>query len=611
MPVVRMPDGTNVSFPDDMPKEEIRGLIASKFPEVAQPKAEEDTFQRSTILPLGKDTKTGEISLAVPGIIKDAYESGKAALTLPGRAMSGEMQVMGPDGNVTPQAIAEGLNFAMWGTPASPASNIAPAAAKMARPKPDGLKVAEAGQRLGVDLPRAATSDMMGVQQVGKNLTSIPIAGTPLRQASEKAIGQVDDAARTIQQGYGSGSVQKAGSAAREGLTTYAKETIPARVGTKYDAVDSLVSPNVLSPLRETTKAATDILGRRSNAKLGSSKAVDMVRQALETKDGLNYQGIKDLRSAVGELLDDPAKLAASGAGEKELKRVYAALSDDLRGAVLRGGGEKALSAFERANTFAAKKFAEREALQKILGRQTSDEGIFEKIKAMAGSTSRADMNGLVRARGAVGKETWDELASAVISNLGRDTSGNFSPERFITGYGKLSKTGKHMLFNSTGKADLAKSLDDIATVSQRFKRLDQFANPSGTAQNMAPYLLGAGAVIDPTTVLTSVGGGRVLSSMLAKPVSAKKIAAWAKAYEQAAAKPGAATSSLLAAKAEILAAEIAAESGTPALASQIAPLISRIGSVPADQRNENNRAQENKQGRVKEKPRQLAPNEI
>lgn len=33
MPIVKMPDGTQVQFPDDMPREEIRGLIQSKFPD--------------------------------------------------------------------------------------------------------------------------------------------------------------------------------------------------------------------------------------------------------------------------------------------------------------------------------------------------------------------------------------------------------------------------------------------------------------------------------------------------------------------------------------------------------------------------------------------------
>ncbi len=37
MPTVMMPDNTPVFFPDDMPKEQIAGMIASKFPEVAKP----------------------------------------------------------------------------------------------------------------------------------------------------------------------------------------------------------------------------------------------------------------------------------------------------------------------------------------------------------------------------------------------------------------------------------------------------------------------------------------------------------------------------------------------------------------------------------------------
>jgi hypothetical protein len=36
MPIVQMPDGTQVQFPDDMPDDQIRGLILQKFPEVAQ-----------------------------------------------------------------------------------------------------------------------------------------------------------------------------------------------------------------------------------------------------------------------------------------------------------------------------------------------------------------------------------------------------------------------------------------------------------------------------------------------------------------------------------------------------------------------------------------------
>src|SRR5690349_2096418 len=36
MPIVGMPDGTQVQFPDDMLPDQIKGLIASKFPQETQ-----------------------------------------------------------------------------------------------------------------------------------------------------------------------------------------------------------------------------------------------------------------------------------------------------------------------------------------------------------------------------------------------------------------------------------------------------------------------------------------------------------------------------------------------------------------------------------------------
>lgn len=618
MPVVRMPDGTQVRFPDDMPAEQIRGLIASKFPDVvpkaqpeAAPTAGPDETYRGTILPFEKNMRTGETSLAVPGLLKGAYESARAAFTLPGRAMRGEIQMNDAAGNATPEVIGEGLNFALWASPTSVASNLPSKVAPTVKPKPEGLQVAEAAKRLGVDLPRAATSDRVSVQQAGKTLTNIPLGGTPLRKASEQAISQLDDAALRVQQGYGAGNVASAGSAAREGITTHAKEVLPAKVGARYDAVDALVTPNVVTPLTQTGRVAGEILAKRENAKIaGNSQAVNLIRRAVAEKDGLNYQGIKDLRTAIGEFVDDPAKIAASGVSAQEIKRIYGALTDDLRNAVQRSGGDDAVAAFERANTYAAKKFAERADLQKVLGKQASDEGIFAKIEAMAGSTSRADQNGLLKVRGAVGKEGWDEISSAVISKMGRDADGRFSPDRFLTSYGKLSPSGKSALFRTTGKKDLANSLDDLAIVSRRFKQLNQFANPSGTAQSAITGAAGFGILAEPTTTISTVVGSRVLSNILAKPTSAKKLAQWAKAYEQAAVKPGVQTQALLEARAKVLAIDLAAETGAPSAVKQITQAISGVGRVPAEPQDNGNGAQEYQGDRPQGQPRMLLPNE-
>ena len=36
MPIVKMPDGANVSFPADMPADQIRGMILQKFPDAGK-----------------------------------------------------------------------------------------------------------------------------------------------------------------------------------------------------------------------------------------------------------------------------------------------------------------------------------------------------------------------------------------------------------------------------------------------------------------------------------------------------------------------------------------------------------------------------------------------
>jgi hypothetical protein len=552
------------------------------------------------ILPLSKDAE-GNVSFdSNAGIVGTI----KRAVTLPGEVMAGQIDPTSDEG------IARATDFAGVFSPMSPAAGTGKAIAAAApRPAPSqGMEAAAAAGRLGVDLPRAVTSDSAAVQQTGKILSNVPIGGTPLRTASKTAIDQIGDAATRVQEGFGSGNVANAGAAARQGVTDYAKKTLPGRVKEAYDGVDALITQNVTTPLSETAKVATDIASRRTNAKLPESGAVKVVQDALAQKDGLNYQGIKDLRTNVRELLDNPQSLTASGFSQNELDNIYKGLTADLKSAVARSGGEKASAAFESANQLAAKTAREREALQKVLGKDASDERVFDKITAMANSNSRGDRVAMARVRGAVSDETWNDLASGVISKLGRDADGNFSPDRFVTGWGKLSQEGKSQLFG--GKKELSSSLDDIATVSRQFKTLNQYANPSGTGQSVigASYL--SGALLDPTTVVGSVVGARVLSSIMSKPTSARALAAYTKAYQRQAVAPTAQSTQLLENTSRALAAYIGHETGDPAIAQQIFPSIAGVRQVPADQRDENDRQPERQNEGEGQQLRVLMPNE-
>lgn len=549
--------------------------------DVEPPPESSDKYDRSMLLPVSRNRETGEIEFATPGLVKGLIESGTAAITAPGRAMRGELDVTGDDGSVTPEAIEEALNMAVWGTPAA-AGRVPLGPKAAAKPKSEGLEVAEAAARQGIDMPVAAVSDKIAVQQAGKTVSDIPLAGAPLRKASDKAIGSLDDAMRKLEQGFGTGSSASAGAMVRSDVASHAKTVLPDRVSALYDAVDKLVQPNVVTQLMKTRKVAGDIVAGRKNAMLpGDSKAVAMIAKAANSPQGLNYEGIKNLRTTVGELVDDPQKLAASGMSGGELKRIYGALTEDLQASVSKNG-KPALKAWQDANSFAAKSTAERKSLQKVIGRDRSDEGIVESLHRMAGSTSTADITRLKQARGAVSKETWDELSSAVLAKMGRDAEGNFSPDRFMTAYGRLSKDGKSVLFNSTGKKELASALDDIATVSKRFKQLKQFSNPSGTGQTVLTGSIGFGLAVDPLTTLSSVAGGRVLANLLSKPATAKKVASWTAAYERAARLQYQSSYKLLENRTKALSAIVAAERGTAI------PILRKSDDAIADQENQN-----------------------
>ena len=592
----------------DMPVQDFNakiGLAPQPAPTVEQ------GFDRATILPMGKDRATGEISMAVPGLLKGLFDSGVQAVTAPGRAMSGELQVMGADGSVSPEAIQEGVNFAGWASPASPASGLSRAAAKVTPPPQlgEGQQAALAAQRLGVDLPRAAASDRVAVQQMGKALTNVPIGGTPLRKASETAIQQLDDAAMRVQQGFGAGDVAKAGSLVRQGVRDYSANTLDDLVSQKYDVVDNLVKADVKAPLAATKGRVNALLASRQSAALPSEgSAAAIVKQAIDRPEGLTYEGVKRLRTEVGQMLKNP-QMAPAGTSQDELRSLYGSLSDDLRNVVKTAGGEKAVKAFEEANTFAAKTIEEQKVLDKIIGPQ-SDEGLFSSIQAMAGSNSRANVQSLMRVRKAVSPETWNEISSAVISKMGRDPDGNFTPDRFITAYGKLSENGKALLFKGNGNKELASSLDDIATVSRRFKQLNQFANPSGTGQTIIGGSYIPALWVEPTTLISSVATSRALSSMMAKPTSAKKLAEWAKAYEKAVAAPTPANSNMLGVRAKVLALAVANDAGNPSMFDKLLAPLSVPQKVKAGPENGPGLMELPQDGQPNN-PRMLLPNEL
>lgn len=549
---------------------------------------EKDLSYSSKLLPFSRDAK-GEVSFdSDAGLLGSV----KRALTLGNDVATGQVPLRNEDGDLSDDLIKRSLEAVSVATPRTAGTIMRPRPVASAPVGPAANPVIEASERIGVQVPRAASTDNMTIQRAGQTLANIPGVGNSLKKASENAITQIGDAAERTATGYsraGTPSAQQAGGVLKEGIENYIGPVTSARSQKAYDAVDGLVNEKATAPLAATAAKVAEIAAQREAAGLPPSAASKIVEGAITRDGGLNYQGTKLLRQRVGEMLNSgplPADISGS-----ELKQVYSSLTNDLKNIVQTSGGEKGLAAFERANKYHRLVSERRENLSRLL-KTTSEEGALEKILASASSSSRSDVALLTQARKALPRDEWGDIASTAVGRLGKGGKDNtFSADRFVTDYSKLSKEGKAVLFGSTGNQAHARALDDIATVAGRFKELQKFANPSGTGQT----LLGGGAIAavvsEPVTAITTLLGAAAASKVLSTPATARSMAQWSRAYEAAVTRPATATKQAYEHASRRLAITMGADLGLSTYVQQIMRALQ--GAIPAG-------ADENQNGGVR-----------
>lgn len=511
-----------------------------------------------------RDPKSGKVvptDKATQVILLDPADN---KLKVYGRSEGTDEGVLSSAGRLLSTGLASGA-------PTARASQAAAPVVEVVQELKPGQQVIAAADRLSatgapVQVPRAVATDNMATQQAGAAISNVPVAGTPLVKAAERTIEQLGTKADEVAHGFGdASSVAQAGDKARTSIKNWITGESADNATKLYGRVDELIHPEVKTSLESTRGVIADIAAKRSAAALPSGKATDAVLDAVQRSEGLTYEGVKTLRTNIGEMLK--GGILPEGTSGKELQKIYGALSKDLEASVQNSGGAAATEAFNRANKYYSLVSDRRAALAKIVGADGNApaETVFDRLTAMAGSSSRSDIARLMQARKAAGSETWNEMASTVVTRLGRDVEGDFSPQRFTTAYGKMSQAGRDVLFRTTGKGDLASHLDDIAKVSSRFKELQKFANPSGTARAGLGGLIGTGAVVNPLITLKTVVGGRILATMLAKPATAASVAKWAKANEVLVMSPSPARISALNSASRNLINTIGAKNLTPA----------------------------------------------
>ena len=407
-----------------------------------------------------------------------------------------------------------------------------------------GQEAVEAARRVGTTLPRGYSSDAKLVQMATQGVRQSPIAGGTIENAIERTTSGLDEAVNAIETSLGRTTPVSAGTAAKDALVEWIGPRSAQYLDKLYTAVDSAVSPNAITPLTRTAAALRTINARRSAAKAEPSALANDLADAV--KSGLDYDSIKWWRTTIGQQLS--GKVAPQWP-EAELKQVYGALTDDLRQSIARSAGNAGVRLWERANSEASRIAKSRKALATIIGERgdVPAEKVIDKLAGFASTASRGDVVALGRARQVMNQAEWNQVASALIAKLGRNVEGSFTPDRFVTAWGKLSPQAENLLFTPQHRA----ALNDIAMVSSRMKQVGAFANRSNTARGI--FTLGglgglgvAGSALTPGSSLNSpeglaraaVGGAAVpltVALLLSRPAGASAAARYLNAVYRAA----------------------------------------------------------------------------
>lgn len=297
-------------------------------------------------------------------LLRGIGSSVASGVTLPHDVMTGQAQI--PSSGAVPGSVPFGdansagprvADLAGLAAPISPVSRMGggwmtglPSEGTGALPAMSpALEANIAARNIGVDLPKAIGTDSSFTRFMGQVSNKMP-GGGPMQDRIGTALRQTGDAVATAgEMAGGAADPMAAGQGFKTGIETSFKPAIKARVGEAYDAITQHIDPNFTRPLDATQGAIADIVSRRiASGEADPGKAIKTVIGGATRPGGLTFEGVKDLRTRIGEMLD--TGIFPEGMSQHELRRVYGSLSDDLKATVQAGGGDQAMAAFNKAN---------------------------------------------------------------------------------------------------------------------------------------------------------------------------------------------------------------------------------------------------------------------
>ena len=305
MPIVRMPDGVKVRFPEDMPEEQIRDMIASKFPEVVQKTKTQPAVSKNE-----KVEWTPERQAILDEVKANMPEKSSALRDF------GEGFIKGVSGGIERLASGATLGAYDW------ASDKLGLGAKERKKELYDLtgttgKVIGTGLEIigevapGAGIAKATTAGLKAIPKVGAGVAKV--ASIPLSGGIESAIqtGFDTDSLRGVASGFGYGAALSGIIGGGLGLGRNLFSTRTATKGVKGGLENAVKSSSGARLLSRGVGASDDV--------------ASMIRkQGQEALEETNKRTLKALDTAIGQRTSVSDEMAKA-------KRAYADFIDNQK----------------------------------------------------------------------------------------------------------------------------------------------------------------------------------------------------------------------------------------------------------------------------------------
>jgi hypothetical protein len=366
-------------------------------------------------------------------------------------------------------------------------------------------------EQVVADFERLGTTPTVGqatgrrAQSVEQMLSNYPGGAGRIAQFGEQQQAAIGGKVEQIAEGLSRATPTTAGKAIERGAESFRESTIGFGKGSKasklYEEADKFigknhtVAPNNTMAFLEEITTPIPGLERTSRSTMITSPEMqsiaddlmaDMSNLAQQGKQGFSYEGMKALRSRIGNAIG--SSLFNPNVDTAQLRRMYGLLSQDIAESL--AGNPKALSSLKRADLFYNKAMQRMDEVAKVVDKNGGGEVIFNAL--VSGVKDGATR--LTSVMRSLPLEAKKDVTAAVIRRMGTAKEGKgasdifadqFSTETFLTNYNKLSKEAKMALFGQAqyGKTFFA-DMDAVAKAARNLRESGKYLmNTSGTAR--------------------------------------------------------------------------------------------------------------------------------